>query len=175
MQPGDLLLIKGDCYPSKLIRFFLKSSYTHVTIALDEYHVCEVDIFKKMKIMKNPYDEYDLYRVNPQLTDNQKEELIQFLYKKCLTSKGYDWWRVISLCLQKYFRFNIIIHAQDRYICSEIIDKAYQHLGIDLVDWRVTGDVTPLDLLQSKKLAHVHCKTKIVKKKNRIKEKKISS
>lgn len=106
--------------------------------------------------MKNPYSEYSLYRVEKPLTEEEKKELVLFLKKKCKTSKGYDWWRILSLCLQKYFRFNIIIHAQDRYICSEIIDKAYQHIGIDLVEDRVTGDVTPLNLLQSEKLKHVY-------------------
>ncbi|MBO9130809.1 hypothetical protein [Bacillus sp. 165] len=155
IEAGDLLFIKGDCYASPLIRFFLKSDYTHVTIATDEEHICEVDLFTKMKIMKNPYSEYDVYRLEPTLNEVQKKNVLVFLRKKCSTSKGYDWWRIISLFLQKYFRLNLIIHAQDRYICSEIIDKAYQHIGIDLVDHKVTGDVTPLDLMNSIYMKHL--------------------
>lgn len=155
METGDLLFIRGDCYASSFIRFFLKSNYTHVTIAIDEDHICEVDLFRKMEIMKNPYSEYSLYRFRGNLTHQQKQALVEYLMKKCHTSRGYDWWRLISMGLQKYFRLNIIIHAPDRYICSEIIDKAYQHLGIDLVDDHVTGDVTPLDLMESKNLIRV--------------------
>ncbi len=40
MEPGNLLFINGAFYPSKLIRFFLKSSYTHVMIAIDEENIC---------------------------------------------------------------------------------------------------------------------------------------
>jgi hypothetical protein len=158
VEPGDLLFIRGDCYASPFIRFFLKSNYTHVTIAVDEEHICEVDLFRKMEIMKNPYTEYSLFRLREKLTPQQKLVLVDFLKKKCHTSKGYDWWRLISLGLQKYLRLNIVIHAPERYICSEIIDKAYQHLGIDLVEDRVTGDVTPLDLMESTKLVQVYSK-----------------
>lgn len=152
IEAGDLIFVKGDCYASPFIRFFLKSNYTHVTIALDEKHICEVDLFTKMAVIQNPYTEFDLYRLKGYLSEQQKEELVSFIRKRCNSSRGYDWWRIVSLLLQKYFRQNIIIHSPERYICSEIIDKAYQHLGIDLVEQRVTGDVTPLDLISSPKL-----------------------
>ncbi|MGM0837307.1 MAG: hypothetical protein ACQEV7_14220 [Bacillota bacterium] len=156
IEAGDLLFVKGDCYASPFIRFFLKSNFTHVTIAFDEKHICEVDLFKKMEIIRNPYNEFDLYRFKSGLSKQQKEELVSFLEKRSYSSIGYDWWRIVSLLLQKYFRLNIIIHSPERYVCSEIIDKAYQHLGIDLVENRVTGDVTPLDLISSPKLSLIY-------------------
>lgn len=164
LEAGDLLFVKGDCNASSLIRFFLKSDYTHVTIAMDDTHICEVDIFRKMEIMKNPYSEYDLYRLNRKLTDAEKEDLLNFLRDKCKSSRGYDWWRLVSIFIKMYFRWNLVIHEQDRYICSEIIDKAYQHIGIDLVKERVTGDVTPLDLLHSKHIKLVHSKYELKQK-----------
>lgn len=161
MEAGDLIFVKGDCFPSRLIRFFLKSDYTHVTIAMDDTHICEVDIFTKMKVMKNPYSEFDLYRLKRNLTEKEKEELTNFLIEKCKSSKGYDWWRLVSIGIKMYFRWNLIIHEQDRYICSEIIDKAYQYIGIDLVKERVTGDVTPLHLMDSPQINLVHTKYNI--------------
>jgi hypothetical protein len=161
MEVGDLLFVKGDCYQSRFIRFFLKSDYTHVTIAMDDTHICEVDIFTTMKVMKNPYTEFSLYRLNRKLTNDEKEELRNFLLEKCRTSKGYDWWRLLSIGIKKFFRWNIIVHEQDRYFCSEIIDKAYQHIGIDLVKERVTGDVTPIHIMDSKLISLVHSKYKI--------------
>lgn len=155
MEVGDLLFVKGNCNFSPFIRFFLKSEYTHVTIAVDEEHICEVDLYRKMEIMKNPYKEYDLYRLKMNLTSVQQKELLLFLQRKVSTSKGYDWWRLISLCVKRYFRWNIIIHEQDRYICSEIIDKAFQHIGIDLVEDLVTGDVTPIDIMHSDRIKYV--------------------
>ena len=161
MEVGDLLFIKGDCYASPIIRFFLKSEYTHVTIAMDHSTICEVDLFTKMKVMKNPYKEFDLYRLKRKLTEKEQKELTEFLLEKCMTSKGYDWWRLLSLCFKKYFRWNLVIHEQDRYICSEIIDKAYQHIGVDLVEERVTGDVTPIELMESHQIQLVHSTYKI--------------
>ncbi|ART76969.1 hypothetical protein ACQCU1_14680 [Sutcliffiella horikoshii] len=155
MAVGDLLFVKGNCNFSPFIRFFLKSEYTHVTIAVGEEQICEVDLYRKMEIMKNPYKEYDLYRLKVNLTDDQQKELLHFLHKKVSTSKGYDWWRLISLCVKRYFRWNIIIHEQDRYICSEIIDKAFQQIGIDLVEDLVTGDVTPIDIMRSERIEYI--------------------
>lgn len=59
LEAGDLLLVRGDCYPSLFIRFFLKSSYTHVTIAVDEEHVCEVHIYE------DENHEKSLFRILP--------------------------------------------------------------------------------------------------------------
>lgn len=168
MEVGDLLFVKGNCNFSPLIRFFLKSEYTHVTIAVDHDHICEVDLYRKMEIMKNPYKEYDLYRLKANLTSDQQAELLHFLQKKVSTSKGYDWWRLVSICVKRYFRWNIIIHEQDRYICSEIIDKAFQHIGIDLVEDCVTGDVTPIDIMKSKHIKYV---TSVYRVKDSLKEK----
>ncbi|CAG9622383.1 hypothetical protein [Sutcliffiella rhizosphaerae] len=163
MELGDLLFVKGNCYVSPFIRFFLKSPYTHVTIAVDHEKICEVDLHRKMEIIQNPYEEYKLYRLKKRLTDNQQKKLLLFLHKKVATSKGYDWWRLLSLCMKKYFRWNIIIHEQDKYICSEIIDKAFQHIGIDLVEDLVTGDVTPIDIMQSKKIMYISTINKSMK------------
>ncbi|QFT89510.1 hypothetical protein FIU87_12695 [Bacillus sp. THAF10] len=161
MEVGDLLFVKGNCNVSPFIRFFLKSPYTHVTIAVDQENICEVDLHKKMEIMKNPYKEYDLYRLKTKLSIGQQEQMLAFIHRKISTSKGYDWWRLISLCVKRFFRWNIIIHEQDRYICSEIIDKAYQHIGIDLVENLVTGDVTPIDIMKSQQLEYVSSVYKI--------------
>lgn len=155
MEVGDLIFVKGNCNFSPFIRFFLKSEYTHVTIAVDEMHICEVDLYRKMEIMKNPYKEYDLYRLKVKLTVEQQKELLHFIHKKVITSKGYDWWRLVSLCVKRFLRWNIIIHEQDRYICSEIIDKAFQHIGIDIVEDLVTGDVTPIDIMRSERIEFV--------------------
>lgn len=155
IEPGDLVLVKGKCWPSFFIRLFLKSDYTHMTIAIDENHVCEVDLFTKMQIIPNPYKEFDLYRCHQSLSPEQQKVMTDFLKKRCQTSKGYDWWRIISLIIKRYFRINLIIHEQDKYICSEIVDKAYQHIGIDLIEHRVTGDVTPLDFIETNHLSLV--------------------
>ncbi|MGD6830673.1 hypothetical protein ACQCT5_00830 [Sutcliffiella halmapala] len=90
IEAGDLLFVKGDCYASPFIRFFLKSNFTHVTIAFDEKHICEVDLFKKMEIIRNPYTEFDLYRFKNGLSNQQKEELVSFLEKRSYSSRGYD-------------------------------------------------------------------------------------
>lgn len=155
-QAGDILFVKGDFLTSPIIKGFLKSEYSHVAVAVGSEYICEVD-YKKIEIIKNPYQpsEYDLYRMKTGLTPEQQEKFVEFLHHRCSTAQGYDWWRILSLAIQKYLRFHLIVHEPNHYICSEIIDKAYQHIGIDLVENRVTGDVSPVNLLLSKKLNRV--------------------
>lgn len=155
IEVGDLLFVSGNEWSSRLIKFFLRSRFSHVTIATGPNEICEVELFRRMEIIPNPYTEYVLYRVEGGLTSNQQLALIDFLKEKCRTNIGYDWWRVLSIVVRLMFKKNLIIHEMNRYICSEIVDKAYQHIGIDLVEDRETGDVTPLDLLYSKEITPV--------------------
>ncbi|MBM7584051.1 uncharacterized protein YycO [Bacillus pakistanensis] len=149
LQTGDLLFIRGDFLKSPLIKWFLNSKYSHVAMVYDSTTICEVDTDKKMEIIPNPYQEFDVYRYIGNLTLEQQADMQKFLKEKCKTSEGYDWWRILSILLKRYFKTNLVIHQPNRYICSEIIDKAYQHIGIDVIKNRVTGDVTPVDLLHS--------------------------
>jgi hypothetical protein len=149
LQTGDLLFIKGDFLKSPLIKWFLSSKYSHVAMVYDSTSICEVDTDKKMEIIPNPYQDYEVYRYNGRLNLDQQTAMKIFLKEKCQTSEGYDWWRILSILLKRYFKTNLVIHQPNRYICSEIIDKAYQHIGIDVIKNRVTGDVTPVDLLHS--------------------------
>ncbi|MBD1378958.1 C40 family peptidase [Metabacillus arenae] len=156
LKIGDILLVRGDGFISPLIKRFLDSEYSHVAIALENGKICEVDLNVKMKIIDNPYFEYEVFRYKEGLNNEQMQKINAFLRKKCKSSIGYDWWRILSLMIKKYTKLELIIHHPNRYVCSEIVDQAYQYIGIDLVPESMTGDVTPVDLLKSNSFKHVH-------------------
>jgi hypothetical protein len=149
-QVGDILFVRGDTpIISSVVKSFLHSEFSHVAIAVGSNIICEIDAFKNLKTRPNPYTNFDLYRYKGGLTEEQKDALLEFLDRKMRTTKGYDWDKILEFCIRRFLHWNVFIDERNRYICSEIIDAAYQAIGIDLVGQRVTGDVTPVDLLNS--------------------------
>ncbi len=152
-EVGDILLVRGRTFMlSSSIKKMLNSPYSHVAIAVGTHHICEIDAFKKMKIIVNPYPEsdYDLLRIGGGGLDSyQKERMQKFLQEQCKTIKGYDWLRILEIVLRKVFKWNLTINDKDRYICSEVIDAAYNHIGIDILPDMDSEDITPADLIMS--------------------------
>jgi hypothetical protein len=148
-QVGDILFVRGDSWFSPIIKWVLRSEFSHVAVAIGPNQICEIDIFKRMRIIDNPYKDYEVYRYRGGLTKQQKQQLVDYLKEKCKTTMGYDYPRILSILFQILFKWHIVIDDKNRFICSEIIDAAYQHIGIDLIQARDTGDVTPPDLLNA--------------------------
>jgi hypothetical protein len=149
LETGDILFIRGNGeFSFLIIKRLLNSEFSHVAIVVEKKLIFEVN-YKQIQIIENPYKKYELFRIKTGLTKIQKEQIKKFLYAKCLVNEGYDWWRIVSFAFEKFLKYHLVIHRPNRYICSEIIDKAFQQIGIDLVLNRVTGDVTPVHLLTS--------------------------
>jgi hypothetical protein len=147
---GDILFVRGETpVVSSLIKSFLHSEYSHVAIAVGPNEICEIDVFQNMRILPNPYTNYDVYRYKQGLSIEQKKQLHRFLMQKTITNTGYDWGKIAELLIRHFLHWNVLIDEKNRYICSEVIDVAYQTIGIDLLPAFLTGDVTPADLLLS--------------------------
>lgn len=155
IETGDILLIRHSGILSSFIRWYTKSDYAHVAISIGDEYICEIDMFEKLNIKKNPYQDFDVFRYKHNLSSSQKKKLSKYLLNKVKTNKGYDWFRILSIFLQYTFRFPVIMDEKNKVICSELIDISYKHIGIDLVPWRATGDVTPGDLARSPVLKQV--------------------
>lgn len=149
-EVGDILMVRGDTFiVSPVIKEILHSEFSHVAIAVGKNHICEIDAFKRMRIVSNPYTDYDLYRMNTGLTAAEKLKMQTFLQEKCKTIKGYDWLRIIEIVLRRFLKWEVSLNAKNRYICSEVIDAAYAAIGINLVPQLEDEDVTPVDILKS--------------------------
>lgn len=157
IQRGDLILFKGS-HPitSPLIRWFTDSSYTHVGMAIMPGWVYEMDMDRKLAIYPIRKSDYDVYRYKESLTDAQMKHLLETCLSRAESNVGYDWWKIASLALEKIFRLVFFWDHPSREICSEIVDRLYQEIGIDLVPDRYNGHVTPHMIATSPELILVH-------------------
>ena len=74
-----------------------------------------------------------------------------------MLNKYYDYAQLLGYVLERFIgkQYNNPLNFDNFIICSELIDKSYQKLGIDLVEYRSYGNVTPDDLAKSKHLERI--------------------
>lgn len=149
MMTGDLILVRGNRFPtSNLIRFITGSPYTHVGIAFDESTVFEVDAFEQLTRRAIRHDDYVVVRLKNTLTTKQKSILKQSMRQMEANSKGYDWFMIFSIIVQRAFKVPLRVEDPHRYICSEVVDRLYLQIGIDLLETRDIF-ISPDELLHS--------------------------
>lgn len=156
IETGDIILVRGN-HPiiSPLIRWFTKSEYTHVGLAVTSDFIYEIDVGKRLAINPLTYEDFDVFRYKYGLTKKQKEKMKQYAIEKAKQNKGYDWFRIFSFVLEKFFSHRFLWDISNREICSEIVDEIYMSAGIDLIPDRETGNIRPGDLVNSPVLVKV--------------------
>lgn len=149
MMTGDLILVRGNRFPiSNLIRFVTGSPYTHVGIVFDESTLFEVDAFEQLKRRAMQHDDYIILRLKNTLTTKQKSLIRQHMRQMEANSKGYDWQMIFSIFMQRVFKIPLRVECPHRFVCSEIVDRLYLQLGVDLVEER-DEYISPDDFLSS--------------------------
>lgn len=156
LEIGDIVLYKGNGFFSKLVRFFTKSEYSHVSMMLSDKLSIEANWYKKSNVVPIKYDKdtMEFYRVKGGLTDKQKLVLLQHSYN--FLNKVYDYPQIFGYVIRFFDKSKInLFNSTKRLICSELIDRAYLKLGIDLSSENYIGDVTPKDIANSDKLTRI--------------------
>lgn len=128
-----------------LSEFITQSPYSHVAMVLDEYHIIETDWKFPVSInhIRFKNTSYDIGKVD--LTDEQKNKIKEYLISHI--HYGYDFKLLFSHALHILFDFRIT-EDNTKFICSELINKAFKHAGVKLFD----GFATPADLANSEKV-----------------------
>ncbi|HLN63765.1 MAG TPA: hypothetical protein VK464_19770 [Symbiobacteriaceae bacterium] len=146
MEPGDIMLVRGHSPISRLIQWITRSPYSHAALVANESIIIEADWGIRLRAVRNPYRDYDLYTADP--TETQRRTIVA--YGRGRIGYGYDLWRLLALALRELFHLRLpFLNAGDRLVCSELIDLAYREAGIDLRPDQPDGYVTPRDLALS--------------------------
>lgn len=156
LQVGDIILYKGNGFLSKAVKFFTKSEYSHVSMAISDTHLIEANWYKKSNIIDFKYSEkeMEIYRVKD-LTIEQQIIILQRVYK--YINKYYDYAQIIGHLIESFgFHISHHLNSDTKLICSELIDRAYSDININLVELRKTGDVTPNDIAKYKILKRIY-------------------
>lgn len=123
-KPFTFLFYKGNSLISKIIRVISKGKYSHVCLILDDLHTIECSWCHPVVIKHFKYKSksYDVYRLNIDLTDEQKEIIFNFIKQNI--DSGYDWKFIISRGLHLLFGTKVV-NSKKRYNCDELIVDAF--------------------------------------------------
>jgi uncharacterized protein YycO len=151
---GDIVLFKGTSFISRIIRFISKGEYTHVALAINSEEIIEADRFIKTRVRKLSEGE-SVILMRSSITEEQGQGIAN--YALTLVDNEYDYLSVFIWFIRLLFSSHIygIFNNANRLYCSEVVDRSYQHEGIDLIIDRETGDVLPSEFILSPRLNFV--------------------
>lgn len=133
-QPLDLLFYKGNSILARLIRYISKSEqYSHCAIFIDNLHLVETS-WKQPNVIAHfgyRYAEYDVYRINVELTDGQKHHVMDYLQRRI--NRSYDFKYIITRAGNFLFGTEVKI-SDGKYTCDKLILEAFKGIGIDLLE-----------------------------------------
>ena len=127
MKRGDVLFFGSRTWISSLIRWTLKSRYSHVAVALSDDLVFEADWdgVHTHKMTKYPQS---LFWHKAVTVFDSKEDIEDFI-KGLLSEEGkpYDYLQVVNLVFNRIFHISrcndVLLNSANRFICSELISK----------------------------------------------------
>ena len=152
LETGDIVFIKPKGILSWIISKLTKCNYSHVVLIYKELNpqlIMDTD-WSYTRLRKLDYYKergYSIYRIKGGLDTSQKT-LIKLWMQKNLDKK-YDYIQLFSFLNRIVFKMDKIFNNPDMFVCSEMVDRAFSDIGIDLVDRYELGDVTPDDLIKS--------------------------
>lgn len=150
MQTGDIVFFKGDAWADDIIYKLTGSPYTHVAIAVNSTSILEVNRGIKVRVRSlGDREVYKVMRPKTPLTNDQRRGLLGNGLK--LVGKvGYNYVDVViwGLRLLTHWKIPFVDRVNSLY-CSQLVDRLYLEIGIDLVPDNPTDEVLPSDLLKS--------------------------
>ena len=157
-----ILLTKTTTVPSRVIHFFKRMPYVHVSIALDE-NLYELYSFAR-KGIRNPFNcgfiDEDINSgifgrdvktkcqvLRLKVTDDQYEDIKQAIeiFKADREKYKYNYLGVLSIY------FHLGFERKYKYFCSQFVDKVLQMGGVDLFN-KKPSKVIPDDFRNCDKL-----------------------
>jgi cell wall-associated NlpC family hydrolase len=145
LRPGDLLFIRGDSLPDRVIESVTHSPYSHVAGFVKENELIEAQGLRRTGYQAlDFYTAPDIYTCDV-LTDDQRRRIVQYVTEQVGTR--YDWLLILWEGLHYLLHLTLPYHEHKRFICSTLWADAYRTVGIDLCPW--TRYPTPGDLARS--------------------------
>lgn len=143
---GDIIFVKTSSPISWLIRKVSGGKFSHICISMNDENtvILEADVFQRLSVKRNPYTSYQVVDVD--MSDSQRLQLLYFILGKY--GAKYDYYYVLGMGLKLLglVKDSVGFDRRNRWMCSEIIDEAFKHVGIDLIPNKTDGNVSPSEL-----------------------------
>lgn len=136
IHPGDVIFFKGKSFISRGIRWFTKSEWNHVALAVDGTYIIEATAAgverNKIELALKKCEKFMIRRIDS-LTVAESELLKTKAYS--LFYDNYDFLQLISMA--PYFLFRrigwnlpfLIFNSRGKMICSELVAVCYAAAG----------------------------------------------
>ncbi len=156
IREADVIFYRPKGFIGKVISKISKSEYSHVSIAVGDGVVLEATRFVKSRLSGLTYDKeiHHVYRLN-----NLSPKDVETIVQNALTLQGvkYDYKQIVGMFFKVLFNLEKSpFNNLNKFICSEIIDKAFIMSGIPRADKEHILDITPQELLDKYDLQRVY-------------------
>lgn len=143
IQPGDILLIRGNTLVDKIIKLVTRSPYSHAVGVVNQNQVVEILPFSTTRVKK--IQDYtgcaDVFTCE-RLSNDDRTKIVSYVNGKIGTS--YDYSLIIWEASRCFFNWVWPYETRDSSICSTLWSEAYRKAGIELcpdVKFPVPGDL----------------------------------
>lgn len=152
LQPGDLIVMKGNSIFSKLTRFVTRSTYTHVCLSVGWGVVLDVDGFRKAAIRElSESNGFIVMRSRVPLNSYQQQRIRIIAEELVLETKGYDWVEALGLLMRRLGASFPFVGSPKRHLCTELCLEALCRVGVEIEALSLEPD----DLLVNPKLLSI--------------------
>ncbi|MCO1600217.1 hypothetical protein [Desulfosporosinus nitroreducens] len=131
VQPGDILLVRGNTWIDKIIRIITGSPYTHVAGVVNLDEAVDILPFKRTGFQKlRSYTGHADIFTCKDLTDEQRRKIVEHIVNKIGTK--YDYKLVLWEASRYLLHWKWAYKAGNNILCSTLWAEAYRKAGVNL-------------------------------------------
>lgn len=145
---ADILACYDNTWIDWLIRKVTGKKITHVAVQITDTLCMETGWFG-VKLSKIDGKKFYRLRYN-ELTKKQQRQIVKFVMES--VDKKYDYKLFIGIGINKIFGLNTNWDNPLKYICAELVVKAYRSVGIELLPYIPDNCIIPSDFMDSTRL-----------------------
>jgi uncharacterized protein YycO len=151
---GSVVLYRDETdFFSRGIAYITKNEWTHASIIIgyDEKTnvatVIESNSFIKTRVTTINITKDHVVFTPKNMTEEMSGKVVKYAFLKIGTE--YDYFQILGLFISLVFKEPrlALFNSRNKFICSELVDKAYQFAGVHRKNQKNLGDVTPSELL----------------------------
>lgn len=146
MQKGDIIFTYPTNLYGRLIAWATRSPFSHVALYAGDGYIIESNAFVRTRQIyrKDFYDEYEIM-THPTLSEEEREAIVAYAIERI--GARYDYLQILAIIIRMITGLHISLFDQPhRYICTELIGKAYASIGVSLLPHIPTDSVSPSEL-----------------------------
>jgi hypothetical protein len=159
IKNGDVLMFKGKCRSSFLIKWLTKSPYSHAGIAVwwNERLMIMEAVMKGVRVaplsrcIHQHKGNVEWFRLQKEIAEEDRLRMVIFAQEEL--GKSYARWKAVLFGLKVLFRRDLSkkdeLRMENKLFCSHYVAQIYNSIGLDLKKNREDRFMSPGDIASS--------------------------